>query len=228
MGTSKSRKKFEENFSDIDSLIDLHETLVHMEKDDELAISDFSDHKYAIVKSSIVLMISHWEAYVEDICSEAIECIVENIDASDELPKELKKKIALEIKEDKNELRVWDLAEGKWKKLLISRLEEYQTQRNWSFNSPKSNQVVEFFNRHLGIVDVSKNWKHNELTPKECKNKLNEIVEVRGAIAHRGHPPRKITIKLAKEYSSFLKAIIAKTGGAVNTHVKNICGFGLF
>jgi hypothetical protein len=196
--------------------------------DDEEEEYDFTTHKDVVIKSSIVLMVSHWEAYVEDICSEAIDHIVVNVESSDKLPKDLKKVIAKEIVNNENELKVWDLSDEKWRKVISDRLNEYHNQRNWKFNSPKSQQVINFFKEYLGIVDISKNWAYKKLSTKECKEMLNEIVEVRGAIAHRGHSPKKITLKLAKDYSGFLKKIISKTGGSVNTHVKKICGSGLF
>lgn len=229
MARSKSRESFDQNFSDIDCLIDLHETLLEMEgEDDDGEIWDFSSHKSVVIKSSIVLMVSHWEAYVEDICSEAIKHIVENAESSEPLPKELKKRISKEISKDNNELKMWDLSGDSWRSLLSSRLSDYQEQRNWKFNSPKSQQVVNFFCEYLGVKDISTKWKYKDYSPKDCKEKLDEIVEVRGAIAHRGLPPKDINFDLAKEYSDFLKSMISKTGGAVNAHVKRICETGLF
>ena len=46
-------------------------------------------------------MVSHWEAYIEDITSEAIAHIVNKTKDSSTLPKELKKQIATGIKEFK-------------------------------------------------------------------------------------------------------------------------------
>ena len=229
MATSQSRKHFEKSFYDIDCLIDLYNTLIDMEGDDgDGDVWDFKDHKTVVLKSSIVLMVSHWEAYVEDICSEAIEHIVASAENSDKLPKDLKKQIAKEIRSNQNELKMWDLSGKGWKEIISQRINEYHDQRNWKFNSPKSQQVINFYNEYLGIKDISKNWSYENLTVSECKDKLNEIVEVRGAIAHRGHPPKTINLKLTKEYSAFLKSIIGKTGGSVNSHVKKICGTGLF
>lgn len=230
MKSSKSRASFEANFLDIARLIDLHETMVELEKplDEKDDPSDFTGHKCVVLNSAIVLMVSHWEAYVEDICAEALSHIVNNIQSSDNLPKELKKRIALELRESKNELQVWDISDGKWKYLLKSRLDVYKEQRNRKFNSAKSELVKQFFHQYLGIKDVTKNWSYEKLTPTECCKLLDEIVEVRGAIAHRGKPPKEITLTRTKEYSAFLKKIIAKTGGTVNTCVKNICNTGLF
>lgn len=229
MPSSESRKLFESNFTEIDHLIDIHEALVSLEReDDDGEICDFTDQKSVLIKSSIVLMVSYWETYVEDICSEAIKHMVTNLNDSNKLPKELKQQISKEILSNKNELKMWELCGDNWKTILSNRLNDYSNRRNWKFNSPKSNQVVNFFKEYLGIADISKKWVHKKLTSKECMVKLDEIVEVRGTIAHRGHPPRKITLTLAKNYANFLKSIISKTGGSVNAHVKKTCGSGLF
>lgn len=232
MATSESRVRFEKGFRDIDHLIDIHKSLGVLEtfdEDDEVEEElDYSDHKYVVLKSSIVLMVSHWEAYVEDICGEAIDFIVRNSPSSEKLPKSLKKQIANEIKEDRNEIKAWELAGENWRDVVKKRLSEYQEQRNWKFNSPKSQPVISFFDKYLGIEDISKRWRHKDLSADECRKKLDEIVEVRGAIAHRGHPPKEVTLELAEDYSSFLKMLISRTGGGVNATVKSICGSGLY
>ena len=229
MPTSESRARFEKNFQDIDQLIDIYKSLLFLEEDeDDEEESDFSSHKSVVLRSSIVLMVSHWEAYVEDICSEAIDYIVENASSSDGLPKSLRQQISKEVKEDKNELRVWDLAGEKWRDVIKERLSDYHLQRNRKFNNPKSNPVITFFNTYLGIEDISKKWRYKDLTPDGCKRMLDEIVEVRGAIAHRGHPTKELTVELATEYSEFLKSLISYTGGSVNAITRKICGSGLY
>ncbi|MCF7855903.1 MAG: hypothetical protein K9N51_13980 [Candidatus Pacebacteria bacterium] len=229
MPVSNARRDFERNFADVDRLVDLHDTLVSIEEPEpDETPPDFSEHKEVVLKSAIVLMVSFWEAYVEDICAEAIEHLVASMPTSEALPKELKKQIATEIAADKNELRMWDLADAKWKEFVHARLSQYCDQRNWKFNSPKAEPTAVFLRRHLGIEDVTKSWTFEKLDSQHCRRKLDEIVEVRGAIAHRGKAPKKITLDLAKAYADFLKRIISKTGGVVNAHVKRICGTGIF
>ncbi len=63
MPSSESRKHFEDNFTEIDHLIDIQEALVSLDgEDDDGEICDFTDQRSVLIKSSIVLMVSHWEA----------------------------------------------------------------------------------------------------------------------------------------------------------------------
>ncbi len=63
MPSSESHKHFDDNFTEIDHVIDIQEALVSLDgEDDDGEICDFTDHRSVLIKSSIVLMVSHWEA----------------------------------------------------------------------------------------------------------------------------------------------------------------------
>src|SRR5437867_8740204 len=51
-----------------------------------------------LFRSAVVLMVSHWEAYIEDICSEALDHLIQYTTDPAKLPKEIKKQVADEIK----------------------------------------------------------------------------------------------------------------------------------
>jgi hypothetical protein len=50
-------------------------------------------------KSAIVLITAFWEAYYEDLATEALEHLVTNADSVEKLPLELKKRVASELRE---------------------------------------------------------------------------------------------------------------------------------
>lgn len=68
-------------------------------------------------KSAIVLLCAVWEAYCEDLASEAVEHLVTHAKDASALPKALRKQIAQELKADSHELAVWKLAGQDWRPL---------------------------------------------------------------------------------------------------------------
>src|ERR1019366_3918284 len=99
---------FDDNVQDIERLLELHVASGGAAKGRRFGLE-------VLNKSAIVLLTSFWEAYCEDIAAEALEHIVAHTPSADKLPKELKKVIAKELKEELNELAVWKLADGNWR-----------------------------------------------------------------------------------------------------------------
>ena len=214
--TSNSRKEFDENFEDIEMLLDIEGGLRLFDKEDGKSSEDVIDVLY---RSAIVLMVSHWEAYVEDICSEALKVLVSNTKEASKLPKEIKKQVAKEVEKTKNEIELWKLADKGWKKYLKNRLGSFKERRDRSFNTPKSTQTEEFIYKTLGLSKITSSWKFKGYSPIECKEKLDNLITIRGQIAHRGKLDQGISKKWLTEYIEFLKN---------NTHIKKTTGKGLW
>lgn len=66
------------------------------------------------------------------------------------------------------------------------------------------------------------------MTVTQARNKLDKYVTLRGEIAHRGSALRSCTKAQVEDYFSFIKRVVAKTGGRVNTRVKNATGKALW
>src|SRR5438067_4776739 len=61
-------------------------------------------------KSAIVLVTACWEAFLEDCVSEAFAFMLAEVPDHSHLPKGLLKATAKLLKDDPNEIKVWDLA----------------------------------------------------------------------------------------------------------------------
>jgi hypothetical protein len=124
---SKARSSLDENLGDIDVLLALH----------SMTGGDAPGRRYGLEvlnKSAIVLITACWEAYCEDLASEALAHIVKFSKSSDALPDELKRQIAKEIKGAQHELEVWKVADDGWKLYLTSRLGKLTEERNRRLN----------------------------------------------------------------------------------------------
>ncbi|MCY4596948.1 MAG: HEPN domain-containing protein [Bryobacterales bacterium] len=219
---SAARKAFDENAKDIRRLLAIHTQLNR--PTDTIALD-----LEVLNKSAIVLIVAFWESYCEDIAAEALAHIVEYSDLSEVLPENLKKQIATELRKHDHQLEVWRIADQGWKTYLGDRLEQLRETRNRRLNTPKTQNIDELFGSTLGIDRISNCWKWKSgLSCQESTNKLDDLVKLRGVIAHRGISHNKVTRRLVIDYFRFIKAMAARTGGRVNTHVKGITGVPLW
>lgn len=214
---SQARRAFDENAADIERLMEIHRGLGGGERGRRYGLE-------VLNKSAIVLVTAVWEAYCEDIAAEALEHIVNHTPTADRLPLELKKRIAKELKSDPNEISVWNLADQQWKPLLLARLNQLRDERNRRLNTPKADNIVELFNTALGLPDVSAAWRWKKMSVAAAKKKLNDYVTLRGAIAHRAQADVSCTKNHVLDYLGFIKSLVAKTGGRVNSHVQGVTG----
>lgn len=215
---SKARKLFDENAQDIERLLKLHEekggTLQGRRRGLEV-----------LNKSAIVLITSFWEAYCEDIASEGLEHIVKYGQSPDSLPKQIKQIIARELKADVNELAVWSLCGDGWKRILKARLDRLRQQRNKKLNTPKSQNIDDLFMQSIGLSSISSSWKWaKKMTVSRAREKLDKYAILRGEIAHRGKSGKSVTKAQVEDYFYFIKQLVTKTDGVVNSHVNKVAG----
>ncbi|MGC2970384.1 MAE_28990/MAE_18760 family HEPN-like nuclease [Paraburkholderia aspalathi] len=218
MPTSKARDAFDSNIADIITLKNLHE---HANGEAET-----SAELEVLNKSAIVLLTSFWEAYCEDLAAEALEIIVQNVNDVDVLPKEIRKRVAADLKKEANELAVWKISGDRWRDLLRNRLAALQEERNWKLNTPKHKNIDELFYVAIGLESVSEKWGWSEkgMSAKDSQDKLDELVSLRGEIAHRGKATTIVTKTQVWDYAKFVAKIAAKTGGRVHKHVREATG----
>lgn len=223
---SAARKAFTENLNDIDLLIDYYQAAQALYDDDpKEPLPKGAD---VVLRSAIVMIVTYWESYVEDIVSEALRHIVNEVDDPNKLPKNLKKLIAKELHADKNELAAWKLCGDGWREVVMNRLPDLKESRDRRFNTPKTVQTKEFVASALGIPDITAAWKIDDKSPAKTGEYLDRLVAVRGKIAHRGKLKTKVTIKTVKHFQEFAKKLVTKTGGRINTEVRKMAGSGLW
>jgi hypothetical protein len=219
---SKARAAFDKNAQDVQRLMALHEEKGGKAKGRRFGLE-------VLNKSAIVLLTSFWEAYCEDIAAEALEHIVAYASSADKLPVELRKVVAKELKADLHDLAIWQICGDGWRAVLKTRLASLQAERNRRLNTPKSAQIDLLFLSALGIPQVSADWHWaKKMTSNRARTKLDNYVELRGAIAHRGAAASSVKKANVRDYFEFLKRLVARTGGCVNRHVRLITARGLW
>jgi hypothetical protein len=218
---SKARKAFDQNAKDVDRLLEIHQAIG--------GDAPGRKHRLEVLnKSAIVLITAFWEAYCEDLASEALAHIVANVPDASKLPKELKKKVAKEIKDEKNEIAAWDLADRGWHAKVTARLATYTQQRNWDMNTPKANKVDDLFETAIGLPKVSDAWKWKRMSVQKARTRLDDYVTLRGSVAHRGAGSAAVHKAKVEDFFNHVKTLASKTGGRVNRFVKDTTGKALW
>ena len=218
---SKSRAAFDKNAQDVDRLLQIHADVGGDAKGRRFGLE-------VLNKSAIILLTAIWEAYCEDVATEALEHLVAKAPSGTALPKELKKRIAAELKADHNDLAMWDLADSGWKARVRARLAALTTERNRRLNTPKTGQIDELFASAIGLTRVSDAWRWKKMSVATAKAKLDKYVALRGSIAHRGAAEAAVKKAQVQDYFRHVKRLVSKTGGRVNSHVKDATGKALW
>lgn len=175
-------------------------------------------------KSGVIFLAAAWEAFVEDLAIQAIDHILAKAKSHADTPLPIRKAAAKALAEDKNELKVWDLAGDGWKSVVRIYRDQIIKEEIATFNTPKPHNVDALLKKLLGIERISSNWSWPGMSEVNSYSKLKTFVEMRGAIAHRGKLPSSITKNYVKDHRNFINKIAVRTSNVVRGEVKRIAG----
>ena len=218
---TKALKQFEANLSDVDNLMGFHADHGGQgpgRRDKRLEVLN---------KSAVVLITAIWEAYCEDVAEEALEHIVQHAADSSKLSKPTRQVVAKELKADKNELAVWELADGGWRDCLRGRFERMREDRNRKLNTPKAAQIDALFEQALGLNSMSRRWYWSGMSVENARTKLDKFVSLRGAIAHRGSGSNSCKKSDVTNYRNHVERLVAKTDMGVRRFARTNSGRAL-
>lgn len=89
------------------------------------------------------------------------------------------------LREDKNPVKVWELAGDGWRKVLRKHKTRVLGEMIGGFNTPRAHNVDRLFEELIGIKRLSSTWHWRGMGNREIIAQLNALVTKRGAIAHR-------------------------------------------
>ncbi|HJX82933.1 MAG TPA: HEPN domain-containing protein [Candidatus Angelobacter sp.] len=173
-------------------------------------------------KSAIVLLTACWEAFIEDAASTGFEFILTESTDISKLPKEILKRVAKLIKEDKNDIKMWDLALSGWKQVLRSYKQQMLHSHISFFHTPKAGNVDGLFQALLDLPDLSSNWAWQKMTSDGAKKRLEEYIQLRGSIAHRVKTSNRVYKQGVSEYAEFINRLACRTANVVRIHVHSL------
>ena len=189
--------------------------------------------KYSLLNGALVLLVSSWEVYCEDVCRHAAEKIRsrQRLNFSQlhvRLQKDLIKYAGDQYqgKQDPLTEKIAMLPDGGWRKLLADRLNDYVP----DFNTPKfkrqrGKDLNGLFRQVLGIKLSDK--VEDLLEDVGLCDRLDAVVTLRGEIAHTGdaHAEDRLSPDMLREHTSSFVEAAAAVDVIVHQEFRNNLGF---
>ncbi len=191
------------NIAEVMRLVDIHSTVTGNKPGRR--------HNMGILnKSGIVLAVSCWEAFVEDLAANAFDFLLAKATTPTVFPRGVLALASRELRDGPNPLRVWELADAGWRSVLLRHKEQILKKSVGRLNTPRTKQVDELFGDLIGLAFLSNSWRWHNVPNTKVKGSLEELVTLRGEIAHRvvsSRSVRKQDVKAAAELVTRLAVV---------------------
>jgi len=171
-------------------------------------------------RTAIVFITACWEAYVEDVASEAFGILIAKAKDSAVVPPKVRAFVGRRLLEAKNPQDVWKLADRGWRAEMASYANEVKERWISNLNTPKTAQVNSLFEELLGLAGLSSRWHWGSMSSKRASDKLDKYVTVRGNIAHRVKHDESVYKNWSADYLNHVQRLVDATDDAVAGHLK--------
>lgn len=202
---------FKENLKEVSTLMAMHAVLA--------GPGPGRKHKVEVLnKSAILFSCAAFEAFVEDLATRGFDHIVTKSKDCTALPKAILKSIADVVRNDKNEIRVWDLAGDGWRNVAENYKHDLIRKYIGPFNTPKPHNIESLLHELTGFPIAPRIWQWKGMNSKTSKEKLKSFVELRGALAHGIKPAPLVLKKDVTAYIKFLAILSVRISNDVRTY----------
>lgn len=175
-------------------------------------------------KSAIVLLVATWESYVEELASNSFDFLINNCGGHSKIPNKVLTQASKRLKESKNELDVWQLAESGWVSVLSAHKQDAINKYVKTLNTPRASNVDNMFESLLGINAISQHWFWKGMSNKRAISKLENLIQLRGEIAHTVQASSSVPKVKVTEYKTFLVRLATISHNRCTKHLHTICG----
>jgi hypothetical protein len=172
--------------------------------------------KEVLYKSSIVLLVACWESYVEDLIAHSLEFMIEQCDSPAKFPAIVLERVASSY----NGQKIWSLAGDGWKQALRDNFKSVLGKTTGVFNTPRPDDVDSLFKKVLGLENVSHSWHWKDTDREKACKELNELVTLRGSIAHRVKSDQPVSLATVKAAENLVYFLAVKSHNATVSFLK--------
>jgi len=158
-------------------------------------------------KSAIVLLVACWEAFIEDLARESLTAMISSATDHTVFPDHVLERVASIHSGPK----AWNLAGDGWKKALEGNLTGILAKTTGSLNTPKTAQTNELFEKTIGLKNLSAAWYWPSRSVDQSEKTLDDLVTLRGSIAHRVTTTSSVTLKHVTDSRAFIHRIAVKS-----------------
>jgi RiboL-PSP-HEPN len=175
-------------------------------------------------KSAILFACAAFEAFVENLATNAFEHIVNDSKDHSALPKQILRATATLLKDDKNDIKVWELAGTGWKTVVESYRKGIVFKYIGPFNTPKPHNIEALLRELIGMPNLPASWHWGGMSAAAAQEKLKAFVTLRGALAHGEKPPPKVRKQDVNSYLAFLGALSVRSSNQVRHYCHSVTG----
>ncbi|MEV4281482.1 HEPN domain-containing protein [Actinoplanes xinjiangensis] len=154
-----------------------------------------------LLRSALVLLVTAWENYVEQVLIEAVDHVMPNIAADPALLSPyLRDAVAKKAKDSP-----WAVIGDGWLEVARKRL-DYEID---AFNNAASKQVNELVKQVLGIEDILDSVSWQGVGPAKAQSDLTELVnDIRGEIVHKGTTPGDLGLPGVRSWKRYTANLV--------------------
>ena len=185
---------------------------------------DFRRSLEVLNKSGIVLLVACWEAFVEDLASFAFDYFLSEATDYNTFPSKVLTQASKPFWDSKDERGVWALADVGWRRVLTGHKNKIIQEYLGNFNTPRPAQIDALFQSLIGLKSLSSHWHWKGMSASQAKKKLDELVSLRGAIAHRVSASRSVTKRDFFNSGVFITRLGVTSSNAIRSYVHTRVG----
>ena len=171
-------------------------------------------------KSSIVLFAACWEAFVEDLATEALEFLIRNAKSPMVVPDYVRERVG----KAHLGIKAWDLAGSGWKKALRGNLKGVLARTTEKLNTPRAEHVDDLFHQVVGLPAISSSWYWPGRSVAQSKEALGDLITLRGDIAHRLTTARSVHLKNVNDSRLLIMRLAVKSHNRVRAFLEKNVG----
>tara|TARA_R110000868_G_scaffold55375_1_gene172106 strand:+ start:294 stop:938 length:645 start_codon:yes stop_codon:yes gene_type:complete len=169
-----------------------------------------------LTRASVVTLCAAWEQYVEDAMIEAVEHLIAGSAAPRDLPMPVQRWLSRQVREAKNTLKPLEMAGDGWREVYRSYVQRAATDNH----SPKTANIEKLWLDSIGIEQsVCDTWSYS-------KKDINEFVQLRNEIAHKGRgAAHYVKFSWVKYYLDMISEVVRESdnflGDQLTAHLGN-------
>lgn len=214
---SNSKHVFEDNKADIEQLWIIHEDYAGQGRGRKRGVE-------VLNRSAIIFVTACWESYIEDLAVEAFDYLLLNAQDSTAIPNKVKSLAVKVLREDKNPLQIWEIADGGWRDVVKRHKGEVHKAWLEKFNTPKTAQVNGLFENMIGLSQLSSHWRWKKMSALQSEAALDDFITIRGNIAHRIRDAKPVAKNTGTRYLTHVSQIVDRCEVTVSQHLKDLTG----
>lgn len=208
---------FFDNLKEVRELLTIHEKIAGKKQGRKSQVETLN-------KSGVVLLTACWETYVEELLSSAFDYLIDNAIDHKSIPYSVLTKASNDLKNDKDERKVWDLAGDGWRSILKTYKKNILAGQIDYFHVPRPDNIDDLFERLIGLKKPTLEWRWKKMKNIKARQTLNDYIDLRGAIAHKVKSSEKVLKKDVTYYYKFLNCAGVILHNTTSDHLISLTG----